>query len=841
MEGMALVLVFLVPFIGAPSLPSQLFIKAYSSGMVVTPLSMTEIATLGSLLVGIVLTVSVMLGHSATRRGGGGEVVGMGPLRSPWWGKKTQYKDIQRNGRPQGSPPRIPTAPAPTGTSGLPARTKEAIFDGQARWVWLLLLGGFLLNYAWGLVTLAVLVEPVWSFLVLALLLIVGTVSVRRVVGDVWANPLDVVASWIAIQTLLLSGHQSLNTITLLLFFFAALSYGVLLYQRRSVLLFVPFVLMVCALPLVVSQLRLMLCVLVLLPLLMIVVHRSFTRRASTGPVSIVDVRFMAVWEWPLLVSALLYSVVFFSYELPAPVSTLQQWVGIGVPVALELALVALVWYVSAILGRVKWWLGIVTVFAIVALLIPTNSLSVLLWLAPLATIGAFIVGRVYERAWAVPLYVVGLLAAGMCGVLGYAHGQYPTVSLALLAFALLIYLLGVVEDLTLFLWLAPCYAVYSVCYATLVGDFYRLPVVALVCAALGIGISCLKYPFPTLVASGNKVLRFSLPFYATALVAVVLCTVWIAMAPSSLSAFGIYGTLYLFIVLAVLVMLVERSPEVLIVPVVLALVVIAQLHWLLWQQMLACSLLFALVFVAQFVWYVLPAATRLFSPARTHQVLGLGGVVCVIVAIIAHGGLSADAGVLAHVGAGSLLLLSGLLLWYGQLQPGQATRRKCYYMVGLLVSLVIAWELSAFQFTRIDILALAPATYLVVIAPFLSRDETLAERHRLGQFCSIVGAALLLLPTLWSSFSNDNLQPTLILAAEALLLFLLGVGTRVRVFMLSGAGLVIISAMHALFLPSLGIPPFLALAILGITLLVIATALKLASSRIRVLWKEAE
>ena len=90
-------------------------------------------------------------------------------------------------------------------------------------------------------------------------------------------------------------------------------------------------------------------------------------------------------------------------------------------------------------------------------------------------------------------------------------------------------------------------------------------------------------------------------------------------------------------------------------------------------------------------------------------------------------------------------------------------------------------------------------------------------------------------------SFSESNLLPTLLLTGEALALLVLGVATRMRVFILSGAGLVIVGALRALFLPSLGIPPSLALSVLGLALLAIATGLSLARHRLQVAWKRWE
>lgn len=113
--------------------------------------------------------------------------------------------------------------------------------------------------------------------------------------------------------------------------------------------------------------------------------------------------------------------------------------------------------------------------------------------------------------------------------------------------------------------------------------------------------------------------------------------------------------------------------------------------------------------------------------------------------------------------------------------------------------------------------------------------------RHLLGQLCAIAGALLLLTPTLWLSFSQSDLPSTLILGTESLLLLLLGVITRIRIFVLCGAALVVVCAMHALFLPSLGLSPSLALATLGMTLLAIAAALSLARHRLQHIWSQLE
>ncbi len=111
-------------------------------------------------------------------------------------------------------------------------------------------------------------------------------------------------------------------------------------------------------------------------------------------------------------------------------------------------------------------------------------------------------------------------------------------------------------------------------------------------------------------------------------------------------------------------------------------------------------------------------------------------------------------------------------------------------------MALVAAWELIAFRQTKLDLLLLAPASYLSVIAPFLMRDKALKEGERIGQFVAGIGAALLLVPTgILSIIGNqqDDLLSTLLLLGKALSLFFLGIATRVRFFILGGASLVIV------------------------------------------------
>lgn len=850
----------------------------------------------------------------------------------------------------------------------------------QTSWRWLLLLSGLLLGWLFGIIVLWTNSDPVWSFLGLTLALITLTVGVRRQVSAKWADPLDVLALVCAVYTLLLGDLQRANETTMFLFLLlAALSYGMLLYQGRQKLFFLPFLFALLALPSLFYRPQVLLFASIGLPLVSALVRRLVidkSKMINEQTTSLPRSRMSTVWEWPLLATALLYGISIALYDNFATISTLQGWLHRAFPTGLEIALLAIAWYAAAVLSRVRWWLISAVGFSIIALLVPDNSFWVLTWLAPIVALLAFGVSRLAGRDWALPFYVTALFAAMLMSSMGYNQGQLPATTWALLIFALDIYLIGCAEDEPALMWGAACFASLAVYYGGLIGNWYQFfpPIVALLCAAIGVSIGCLRFMLPTfanssltLPASRNRLLGYALPLYATALIAALLtgvsgmalgvnkpfytaipdalfvyalvaylvvlferkagwqwlvvgfaiwgtllatqipgdltsgtCTVlcrgavrdtmyylsgivvgtgvlglligrlasrnaihakfawnwswylvslvaigitagWSYQAEALLPGSIILGTFCTFIAFSLVLLLVERSPEMFIVTAVLAAWTLLLVQWAIWQQMIAYSLLSVFIFATQFVWRKLPSETHWLPPIRLHALLALSCQTFVVLVIITMGGLFASVGMLAHVGAGSLLVLATLLFWYARLQTNRQLRRWCGYCAGLFLSLVVSWELSAFHQTHLGWLTLVPATYLVIVAPFLTRDETLPNHHLVGQLCSIAGAALLLLPTLWLSFSAENLQPTLILAAESLALLLLGVGVQIRFFVLSGAGLIVVAAIHVLFLPSLGIPPSLALALLGGTLLAIATALSLARHRLRAAWSHWE
>lgn len=705
LDQLALALVCIIPFIASPLLPFQLLFKAYG-GTIDTnspfffQTNWQAVAELVVVGCGLLLTISIALSRAGLRR--------------------------------------------------VPAK---------AGWCWLLLLSGFLLNWGYSLVVLMLNVTPAWYFLGLALVLVVTAVFVRQRIGAAWANPLDVVALSEIVFTLMLSLTLNEDALIGLLLFFATLTYAVVVYQRRPGWLFLPLIFALLALPSLLDHPVVMLVMGVLLPLISIIIRRlvSMQRKAAVGGRSS-NVPLATVWEWPLLIVGLFYGIVFLLYDFSSASSVVQEISGLRFPVALEITLLSLSWYGSAAAARVKVWLVPSIVFAIGAVLIPSNSFWSLAALTPVAALLAVGVRRLTGRAWAVPFGIVAVLGTVMTGYTGMMQNHQLVVPWVLLGYA----------------------------------------------------------------------------------------------------------------ALALLIMLLERVPEMLVFPAALVVWSIA-----IWQPplqiailMIAYSLLCVLIFASQFAWRVIRPATRWIPASIFHTILGVSGQIVVILYIIARGGLFASSGLLAHVGAGALLELAVLLFWYGSvyaadvkrvlsmesdaakrdvgLLRARVVRHWCNYGAGLLLALVVSWELSAFQQTRLDLLSVAPASYLLLVAPFLMRDEVLPQRHRVGQLVSFLGAVLLLLPTLWLSFNDSNLLSTLILLGEALALLGLGIVTRVRNQALPGStnldnftsstlvyasvSMIIAGAMRALFLTGQGVPVVLTGG--GLILVAFASGLKLASNR---------
>lgn len=843
------------------------------------------------------------------------------------------------------------------GLSRLPAK---------ASWCWLLLLSGLILVSAYGLEVLFWQIPPLWAFLAFSVALLTSTVLVRRFASPAWSNPLDVLTLVGIAFTLLLIFSQSQEVISVFLLGFAALLYIVLLAQRRPLPSLMSAGLLLLALPFLLAHPIIVLGLALLLPLLVAGMQRAGLFEKQTP--------LLILFGWVLLIPALLYGLVLIRLDINSGQSVFAHWSSLPLAAGVEIAALGAAWYGAALSARVKLWLGPAALFWLSALLMPTNDFWVLAVLTPAL---AFVAMSIVQRApfvWATPFALAALCGACMVGYTGFAQAHLAELSWVLLSYALLSYGFGLFTDQLAALWLAPLCATLAIIVAALLGDLYRPPVVALVCAGLGLAFSRTALA-AQLSRRQRAPLLYALPLYATALAAALLtgvygvlgnisrpfygalpdalflyalvaCAIlwferwpswnWLVavfacwavllaqrLVPSYALGTGIglvllglmsgrlfraapqgertqgwanftwswpwysafvvamfvvgawpttsgYGpavivpALLVFTGLAAVVMLVERAPEFLLFPAALA-------AWTLYLCLpasepavgiLAYTALCALLFATQFIWRLLPAATHGLPATSLHNGLSLGGLCLVLLGAFNQGGLSPDAGSLAHAGVLALVTLSLLLGLYGLMYPSnvartfsplltelqrkarldvaRAVRHWCCYGAGLLLALAVSWELLAFHQTGVDVLTLVPASYLIVVAPFLLRDQALPERRTVGQIVALAGAALLLLPSLWSSFNGTELLPTLLLLAEALLLLVVGLLTRLRIFILSSAGLLVIGILRLLFLAIQTYVPLLLMAF-GALLILLATALILSRHRLQVAWSRWE
>src|SRR5207248_6673303 len=112
-----------------------------------------------------------------------------------------------------------------------------------------LLLGGFLLNWELSTLLLALNVEASWYFTGLTLAMVIIAVVVRERFGAYWVEPVEVIVLGDMLLTLCLSLNKGADVLSALLLGFAALAYGIVLYQRRQRWLFLPLLLAILTLP----------------------------------------------------------------------------------------------------------------------------------------------------------------------------------------------------------------------------------------------------------------------------------------------------------------------------------------------------------------------------------------------------------------------------------------------------------------------------------------------------------------------------------------------------------------------------------------------------------------
>ncbi|WP_069805445.1 hypothetical protein [Thermogemmatispora onikobensis] len=283
-----------------------------------------------------------------------------------------------------------------------------------------------------------------------------------------------------------------------------------------------------------------------------------------------------------------------------------------------------------------------------------------------------------------------------------------------------------------------------------------------------------------------------------------------------SSSPFRLPG-LAMFVLLSTLVMLRERLPEALVWPAVLLAWLLSLLpqtqHWTLEGTLLLASLACVLLFCSQFIWRLIRPLPLWLAPATPAQLLALAGQLTIVIisggAALVNSQPRTPLGALARlfdlslqIGPLTLATLGLLLVWQALLQPRRAPRLWRGYTAGLLLALALSWEIGRLWQPSLDLLCLPPASYLIVLCPFLLRDRQTMGSQQVGHLLAVVGSCLLLMPAFILSIVTPQLDAqmiSLLLAlAESLSLFSFGIAVRVRFFVLGGAALVVGGAIRA-------------------------------------------
>jgi hypothetical protein len=694
--------------------------------------------------------------------------------------------------------------------------------------------------------------------LLLLLVLLVGSMRL----GRQWVPVLDRLVVVEALLTLLL-GMQSQNNglVPLALLGFGTLFYAILLYQKRSVWLFVPWLFVGVTLPdLLMDAYGVVLLLGVLLPFASMGIRRampgprrlSWAARLREGQL---DTAWQ--WEWPLLTLGLICGACIILHDFWRGAVISISGLTFSLPTIGEFVTLAIAWYLAAGLARVQWWLVPVSFFTLVTLL----HLPPLAWgfwwlvgIVPSCALLGFCIGRLGGRIWALPCYATAFVAAVLSGFASLLPVTQVTRQLlpccfflyAILTFFVLRlecassgsrWLGGALNVLTAGFGVSALLLVIPVPTYELIGQRVSMDIVVAVvggCAAF-VGL-LIRRRLPESAFGG---LAWSWPWYVIAAVAVLVVG---GGAPQPARFYELSA----FALLATLVMLKERVPDALVVPFVLAFWAIVSAGWGFWQSMLADSVLCYLTFASHYVWRAI-TPLRLWLPARVPAlILALGGQTAITgVLLISYGGSGATALEL-QAGAGSLVLLALLILWVAVSQPDRQARIGAGFFIGLLMTLLISWELRLFPNLLADVFFLPPASYLTVSAPFLLRDRSAPALQRIGWAAMIIGACGLFLPSLVLSNIGQGsvgelsarLVSTLLLLGECLWLFGLGVVTRVRFFLLGGTALVVIAGIDALLYATSHIQQagvmlvWLALAVSGVALIAGAAFLTMGRSK---------
>jgi hypothetical protein len=195
-------------------------------------------------------------------------------------------------------------------------------------------------------------------------------------------------------------------------------------------------------------------------------------------------------------------------------------------------------------------------------------------------------------------------------------------------------------------------------------------------------------------------------------------------------------------------------------------------------------------------------------------------------------------------IAAIGLLSMAGMLLVVAPRPPMQMGHevqpswlRLIVYVAGQIATLAITWFARYLGADNVQAVVLAPGSYLLLVGVFLPADRRVPYARRIGQFASLSGSLVLLLPTLYQSFHEPSLNTQVFyigaILAEALVITGLGVGTHSRSLVLLGIAFVVLDAINASILAiNKGVPIALVVGVMALLLISLATWLSLRTRR---------
>jgi hypothetical protein len=543
-------------------------------------------------------------------------------------------------------------------------------------------------------------------------------------------------------------------------------------------------------------------------------------------------------WHWSIAwyIAALFASLL---QLLVAIIQAIQSTVSPDRPVYVALVF-ALVAYVAAVVERQPWLTVVVPVYVFIAAITAREPQSFVKTLA--ITYGVMIVGlalrRSIGRRWALACYLSTILPS-ILAVLRATPNTHGVIEALLLIFAITAYGIALTER-------APVIGVFSVAYtwfaAIVQPDAHALLPLALVLALIGIAIG----------RAGGW--RWAWPTYASSLAVAMMTAYYGLRLP------GFEGWVLLALALvAYLVAMIESRAEVIPLAMLLGVLAVAAganaLGWPFWQAALSFVALSWFYTAGQWVWGTLPwlrtrpgrpwwidAEASAATQARWQDVRFLGRTIHHAAGLfvgsgVVLAGLLAQETYLPHealaqVEVVALVSLALMVAFSARMLP----LHVLWYVAGGLLAIAVSWQVRWLGADNIQAFVLAPGSYLLIIGALLPADHRLRNPARFGQMASLVGALLLLLPTLTQSFTtafSENWLYAAILAMEALAIAAIGVGTHARVLLLLGTGFFGLAAIRgALLAFSSGVPVALIIAALALLLMGTATWLSLRVRR---------